>query len=189
MPAKEHLTDAYRAINPSGKVPALIIESKGEELNKPRNKIILTQSTAILEFLEEVFPTTSPLLPAPGAFVQRARVREMVGIITQDIFPRVNRSTAQRVHDIRGSEDDRREFVHSAINDGFDAYESLLSSYGGKFSVGDEITLADVCLAPQVFQARNWGVDVRGSQTKWPRIKELVMRLDGIEAFRKETMI
>ena len=184
MSAGEHLTDSYRAINPSGKIPSLVIES-----NNAAAKITITQSTAILEYLEEAFPGQSPLLPPQNQALERARVREMIGVVTQDMFPRVNRKTANRVFEIRESLEDQRDFVQTALNEGFDVYEGLLELYGGKYSVGDEITLADVCLAPQVFQAYNWGVDVRGEQTKWPLLKSLMKRLDEIEAFRKETNV
>ncbi|KAJ5498779.1 Glutathione S-transferase/chloride channel C-terminal [Penicillium expansum] len=100
------------------------------------NETVLTQSIAILEYLEESLPTLTPLLPPSGDLVQRARVREMVNIITNDIQPITNGRIAKRVHAIRGEAKDQIAFVTEVFLAGLTAYEELLAKYSGQFSVG-----------------------------------------------------
>ncbi|KAF1944268.1 thioredoxin-like protein [Clathrospora elynae] len=187
MTAKEHITDAYRALNPSGAVPTLVVEMQSQ--SGGTSKFVLTQSTAILEYLDEVFPNLCPLLPPVTEVEQRAKVRELVAIVTQDIFPFVNRRNADRIREIRDSEDDQLAFVTRFLYEGFDAYEKIMENgeaCGAKFSVGENVTLADVCLVPQVLQAKMWGVDVCEYGHRWPLINSVIGGLEKIEAFGRE---
>lgn len=187
MDAKDHQTDAYRVINASGGIPTLVVEKQFP--SGLVNKFSLSQSTAILEYLEEIFPYLYPLLPPPEQTEKRARVREMVAVITQDIFPLANRKVADRVGAIRDFDEDKNAFVTTALNEGFDAYEALLQSHGGEYSVGNQVTLADVCLVPQVLQATSYGIDVLSQGRRWPLIKAVVERLTVIEAFGREVRL
>jgi maleylacetoacetate isomerase len=185
MDAGEHMTDAYRAMNPSGGVPTFVREI-ASPTGEVKERFVLTQSTAILEYLQELFPMGYALLPDYRKREQRARIRELVGIITQDIFPIANRKNANRIREIRDSEDDQLVFLQRALHEGFDAYEEMLEKCGGRYSVGDELSMADVCLVPQVLQAKMWGMDVCADGERWPRIKRVVEGLGEIEAFKKE---
>jgi maleylacetoacetate isomerase len=185
MDAGEHMTDAYRAMNPSGAVPTFVREITSPT-GEVRERFVLTQSTAILEYLEELFPFGHAFLPDHRKREQRARIREMVAIVTQDIFPIANRKNANRIREIRDSEDDQLVFLQRALHEGFDAYEKMLEKYGGCYSVGDELSMADVCLVPQVVQAKMWGVDACGDGWRWALIKGIVEQLGRIEAFAKE---
>ncbi|KAJ5730412.1 maleylacetoacetate isomerase [Penicillium malachiteum] len=95
----------FQALNPSKFVPVLVIK------DYDGNETVITQSIAILEFLEESLPTLTPLLPPSGDLVQRAQVREMVNVITNDIQPITNGRIAKRVRAIRGDAKDQISFV------------------------------------------------------------------------------
>ncbi|KAF2256978.1 maleylacetoacetate isomerase [Trematosphaeria pertusa] len=183
MQSDEHETEDYRELNPSASIPTLVVETSNGARGEP-SKFSITQSVAILEYFEEVFPDSSPLLPPPSQPEARARVRELMYIITSDIFPPTNARIAQRVRGIRNSRDDQMSFARTIFNEGFTAYEKMLERYskGKKYSAGDEVTLADVCLVPQVQQARFYGVVDLG---QWPLLSGVIGRLEDLEAFRK----
>ncbi|KGO40845.1 Glutathione S-transferase/chloride channel, C-terminal [Penicillium expansum] len=170
----EHESPEFQALNPSKSVPILIIK-------EDRNETVLTQSIAILEYLEESLPTLTPLLPPSGDLVQRARVREMVNIITNDIQPITNGRIAKRVRAIRGEAKDQITFVMEVFLAGLTAYEELLAKYSGQFSVGDAVTMADVCFAPAVEMALAYGTNLDGL----PRVMGLFKKLGELSAFQK----
>ncbi|KAF2708504.1 Maleylacetoacetate isomerase [Pleomassaria siparia CBS 279.74] len=178
----EHQSEAHRALNPSAAIPVLVVETLDPETDQT-SKVTLTQSVAILEFLEETFPAQRPLLPPASQPVERARVRELVYIVTSDIFPPTNSRIATRVRGIRDSKDDKTAFVTNIMSEGFQAYEGMLERYSRdkKYSASDEITLADVCLIPQVEQARFYDMDF----TVWPLLNGVIGRLEKVDAFRQ----
>ncbi|CAG8617012.1 7848_t:CDS:2, partial [Paraglomus occultum] len=125
----------YIAINPMQEVPTLIIDGN-----------TLTQSLAILEYLEET-RTEKPLLPSDPLI--RAKVRSLVSAIAIDTQP------AQNLRILRQLGDDKsQDWAKHWITWAFEGIEKQLSSTAGNYCVGDEVTLADVCLVPQVFNAR-----------------------------------
>ena len=137
---------AYRALNPQGLVPALV---DGERA--------LAQSLAILEYLEETRPAP-PLLPS-GA-VARARVRQLAALVACDIHPLNNLRVLEYLERELGAAQPQRErWIRHWIETGFAAFETLLAGAPetGRFCHGDEPTLADVCLVPQVYNARRFG--------------------------------
>ncbi|KAE8391126.1 maleylacetoacetate isomerase [Aspergillus alliaceus] len=171
----EHESPEFEELNPSKSVPILVIKDGNG------NETVLTQSIAILEYLEESLPTLTPLLPPSGDLVQRARVREMVNVVTNDIQPITNGRIAKRVRAIRGEAKDQISFVTDVFLAGLTAYEKLLVKYGGKFSVGDAVTMADVCLAPAVEMALAYGTNLDGL----PHVMGLSKRLWELSAFQK----
>lgn len=182
MQNDEHESEAYRAINPSAAIPVLVVETLNKDTNET-SKFTLSQSVAILEYLEEVIPSQRPLLPPLSQPVDRARVRELMYIVTSDIFPPTNSRISGRVRKIRDSVDDKNDFVMKVLSEGFSAYESLLERYskGKKYSVSDEVTLADVCLVPQVEQARFYKLDFG----IWPLLSGVIENLEKLDAFKK----
>jgi maleylacetoacetate isomerase len=178
-------TKQYLAINPNGAVPTLIHETTSPS-GSTKQRFVLTQSTAILEYLDEKFSLTCPLLPPVHKVEERAQVRELVAVVTQDMFPFANRRNGRRLVEVAGaSEDGQLEFIRGMLNEGFDAYEMMLAKCGGRYSVGDVVSLADVCLVPQVLQAQIWGVFVLGCD-RWPLIKGVLGKLSRIQAFARE---
>ena len=156
----EHLTEDFLKLNPSSEVPALV-----------HNGNILTHSTAILEYLEEVVP--SPRL-LPVDLVMRAKVRAIVDAIVADIQPIQNMRVLKYVGE------KHMEWGKHWIEQGFTAVERYLQESHGLYCVGDEVTLADVCLVPQVFNANRFHVDVK----QYPLINEISSRLSELPAFK-----
>lgn len=146
-----HHETAYTSINPSVTVPTLLI---------PSSDVAITQSLAALEYLDEAFPSTPSLLPQDPA--KRATARALAQIIAGDIQPPTNMRVLQRVSALGG---DATEWVRDIAGKGLKAYEALASKSAGKFSVGDELTIADVCLVPAVWNAERYGVDLSGMPT------------------------
>jgi maleylpyruvate isomerase len=167
---EEHLGHAYRALNPQGLVPALEAEGR-----------VLTQTPAILEWLEERFPAP-PLLPADPA--ARHRVRALAALVGCDIHPVNNRRILESLRrDFGADEAAVARWCGRWIGDGFDAIEALLAEdpQRGEFCVGTAPTLADVYLVAQVESARRFGVDV----ARWPRIAAIEAACLRLDAFRR----
>lgn len=143
----EQLGEAYRAINPSALVPSL--EDEGHTL---------TQSMAILEYLDETHPA-QPLLPSAPA--ERARVRALAQMIACDIHPLDNlRVLRYLVRTLGISEDAKNDWYRHWINEGFAALEAQLARAPARFCHGDSPTLADCLLVPQVYNAQRFGIDL-----------------------------
>ena len=144
----EQFGATYKAINPQALVPAL--EDNGRTL---------TQSLAIIEYLEERYPKPA-LLPVDPA--DRALVRSMALIIACEIHPIQNlRVLVHLKNGLKHSEDELNHWARHWIDLGFSAFEEIVARgpKGGKFCFGDTPTLADICLVPQLANARRFGCD------------------------------
>lgn len=160
---------AYLARNLLGLVPAL--ESDGGEL--------LTQSVAILEWLEETAPAPALLPEDP---LQRAQVRAMVNTIACDIHPLNNLSVLNYLkNNLQTGEEQVQQWYCTWVQRGFDAIEQVLSSSGGDFCFGPAPTLADVCLVPQVFNAERFKVPMDA----YPNIRRVADHCNSLEAFAR----
>lgn len=160
----EHHSPEYTSANPSASVPTLIYTSPDGSKNT------ITQSVAILEFLEECFPTKFPLLPPSTDIVARANVRTLVNVIACDVQPVTNLRTLQQVKDL-GS--DQAKWAKECMTRGLQAFDVLGKRFGGKYSVGDKITMADVLLVPAVDGALRYGVEVEKMERVWKVYCEL----------------
>ncbi|KAL1897304.1 hypothetical protein Sste5346_004040 [Sporothrix stenoceras] len=153
---KEHRGAAYAAINPNQSLPTLAVEEE-EGSSTP---VHITQSVAALEYLEEAFPNSTPLLPKNPA--DRALVRSLVEVIVADLQPRQAAQTLEKLgNDFGANTDQKIKWAYDWCVKELTAYEKLVTAAGppGKFSVGDQLTLADVCLIPQIQNAvERWGV-------------------------------
>jgi maleylacetoacetate isomerase/maleylpyruvate isomerase len=143
---------AFREVNPQGLTPALDIGGQ-----------ILTQSLAILEWLEETHPEP-PILPA--APLDRQAVRAMACLIACDIHPLNNARVGRKLSHMGIDAAGVLAWTQGWIADGFDALEPMIARHGRGFCFGDTPTLADCCLVPQVYSARRYEVDV----ARWPAI-------------------
>jgi maleylpyruvate isomerase len=154
--AGEQRREEFLHINSQGLVPALVLDD-GE---------VLTQSAAIVEYLDEIQPNPRLL---PGDAVARARVRALSQAITCDIHPLNNLRVLQYLENGLGLDKAARDaWYRHWVQLGFAALERRLTSEqaSGRFCHGDTPTLADVCLVPQVFNARRFAVDMGA----YPRI-------------------
>ena len=150
----EQNTRAYRNINPQGLVPALV-----------HNGRVITQSLAACEYLDEVFPVPALLPPGPE---QRARVRSMSLIVACDIHPIDNLRVLFYLRDALGQEEEARNLWYRHwVAKGLEALEAALagSDATGTFCHGDTPGLADICLVPQIFNAKRFDCPLDGYPT------------------------
>jgi len=164
----EQFTAAYKAVNPQALVPAL--EDNGK---------ILTQSLAIIEYLEDKYPRP-PLLPADPA--DKALVRGMALIIACEVHPIQNLRVLNYVKKEYNQTDDQvNRWAQHWINLGLAALEQLIVAQPkrGKFCFGDTPTLADICLVPQLGNARRYGSDL----SQYPNILGIEMNCMTLPAF------
>lgn len=157
----------FLVINPQGLVPVLEIDGHAP----------LSQSLAICEYLDEAVPEPSLL---PGSSIDRARVRALAMIIACDIHPIQNLKILSRLRALGHDEDVVNQWARTVIEDGLDAFEKLAGGYGGRFAYGHSPTLADICLVPQLGNARRFGVKIR-----WPHIRAIEEACNQLDAFQR----
>lgn len=167
----EQRQESYIDLNPSGTVPVLTHLSDGKPV------ISITQSIAALEYLEEAFRDRQPLLPPSTDAVARAHVRTLVDVIALDTQPLTNRSVVRRVTELGA---DNCEWFRQNLGRGLQTYEKVVSKTAGEFSVGDQVTLADVCLVPCVWKAEQFGVDLDALPSVM-RIYRAMMELEAVQ--------
>lgn len=164
----EQHQEAYKSLNPLSQVPYLVLG----------NGVGISQSVAIVEYLEEAYPDPA-LLPSDPEV--RARVREIVELINSGIQPIQNLSVMKYLKSEYGQSD---ESVHAWnahwITRGFEALEFRLKQSAGRFCYRDEVTLADAFLVPQVFNAKRFNVDL----TRFPAIDRVHRHCEELEAFQ-----
>jgi maleylpyruvate isomerase len=158
---------AFRALNPQGLVPAL--EADG---------FLLTQSPAILEWLEERFPEPALL---PEGSDARATVRAFAATIACDIHPLNNLRVLNALRsDFQAGAESVNAWIARWIAEGFVALEAMVSRYGGGYAYGDAPTFADCLLVPQVYSAERFGVDL----TPFPNLMAAAVHARSTEPFR-----
>lgn len=160
----DNLKPEYLTINPQGRVPALLLDDER----------ILIQSPAILEYLEERYPTL-PLLPTNLEL--RAQVRALCAIVACDIHPLNNVRTLRMLRGQGLDEASVQAWIVRWIEEGFEVIERLVDTDG--FCYGATPSLADVCLIPQVYNARRFGV----SMDAYPRIQRIEQICSALPAF------
>ena len=173
MDAGENRSEAYLKINPMGAIPALIDREPGA------NPGVITQSQAILEYLEEAHPA-APLLPAD--LYGRARVRSLAAMLCADTHPLVTGRIKKYL--VGGGFMDDAAFKAWQANwfaAGLQAFEARLAGEAatGKYCHGDSITMADICLASIIVVMRVFKIEAE----KLPHITRIMALLDAMPAF------
>lgn len=166
----EHHQSSFKAINPQGFVPVLETELGN-----------LTQSPAIIEWLEERYPEPA-LLPADA--LGKAKVRAIAALIGCDIHPLNNKRVLEYLRqDLAQDEAEVLAWCAKWIHSGFEALETILANDSNrtKFCYGDQPTIADAYLIPQVDSARRFNVDL----SLYPRIAEIYQHCMTLEAFKR----
>lgn len=167
----EQLDAGFAGLNPNRRVPVLV-----------EGKAVLTQSLAIIEYLEELHPEP-PLLPRQP--LERARVRAACQLIACDIHPLGNSGVMAALRDRFGADEAARaDWARHWIARGFAALE-VMAAEGGPYLLGKAITMADVLLVPQMYNARRFGVDL----APFPRLvaaDAAMQALPAVEAARPE---
>src|ERR1700722_3053241 len=162
----EQRDPAYLAINPQGLVPTLENDTGA----------ILTQSLAIIEWLDETHPEP-PLLPADP--LQRAKVRAFAMALACDTHPIQNLKVLARLRELGFPEEQVTGWAAWANREGLSACEALVAHEDGPFCFGAKPTLADLCLVPQLANARRFGVDLAA----YPRLLRAEAAAKNLAAF------
>ncbi|XP_045162606.1 maleylacetoacetate isomerase-like isoform X3 [Mercenaria mercenaria] len=157
-------SEEFKAINPMEQVPAFVI-----------GETALTQSLAIIDYLEDMYP--KPAL-TPQDPIKKAQARALAELISSGTQPLTN-STVNKVL-CKGNEAKTQEWCQFWIDKGFTAYEKMVQNTAGKYSVGDDITIADVCLVPQLYNAQRFKVDM----SKFPTITRIINTCSELPAFQ-----
>lgn len=167
---EQHLQADFKALNPQQLVPALAVDGQ-----------VLTQSPAIIEWLEERYP--SPALLPRNAH-DRAHVRALAALVGCDVHPLNNRRVLEYLRMRFGADTTAiNTWCASWITCGFDAFEALLAADTQRagFSFGNAPTIADVYLIPQIESARRFDMDLG----RWPLIMEVDATCGVLEAFQR----
>lgn len=162
----EQRAPAYLALNPQGLLPSLVTDDGA----------VLTQSLAIIEYLDEIAPEPA-LLPADP--VLKAKVRAVAQAVACDIHPVQNLKVLQRLRELGLGEELVQAWASTTIEEGLDAVDRLLADQPGPFAFGDAPSLADLCIVPQLGNARRFGVELR-----WPRLLALEAACLELPAFQ-----
>lgn len=159
---------AYTELNPVGLVPTLV-----------DGDLVLNQSLAIIEYLDAKHPE-SRLIPADPK--QAAVVRSLALDMAAELQPITNLRVLQYLTGTLGVSDEARlEWIHHWVATTFAAFEERLGQYAGQYCVGDTVTLADVCLVPQVYNAKRFQVDL----SPYPLLMGVYERLQALPAFQQ----
>uniref|UniRef100_A0A8C6PN62 Maleylacetoacetate isomerase n=1 Tax=Nothobranchius furzeri TaxID=105023 RepID=A0A8C6PN62_NOTFU len=182
----QQLTEQYKALNPMQQVPAVEIDG-----------ITLSQSLAVIQYIDETRPGPRLL---PGDPKARAQVRMISDLIASGVQPLqvdarlvfsllhekklqiliIQVGMLQNLYVLQKIGAEKLQWAQHFIDRGFQALEPILKQTSGKYCVGDEISMADICLVPQVYNAERFKVDLR----QYPTIKRLNKTLLEIEAFK-----
>ena len=162
---QDNLKPEYKSINPQGLVPTW----KDEHIS-------LTQSLAIIEYLDETYPKTYPIIPKE--LKSKLKSKELAYLVACDMAPLLNNARIRSY--LMGHGFNEQAFIswyHHWLREGFEAYETHLSD--SKFSVGNTVTLADLCLIPQVINALRFEFDMQ----PYPKIWRIYQTCMDIPAF------
>ncbi|MGB3727001.1 MAG: maleylacetoacetate isomerase [Glaciecola sp.] len=162
-------TEDYQRLNPAMLVPTFVDDDEDVTLN---------QSLAIIEYLDEKYPDTPTLLPKHT--LDRARVRMLAQDIASDMQPLINLRVLQKIDaEFSAGDSGKQKWAHDWICKGFSSLEKRLATRAGKYSYGYDVTLADVCLVPQVYSAKRFGVNM----ADYPLINKIYQNCEALPAF------
>mgnify|MGYP001156783802 FL=1 len=166
----EQHSSEYSQLNPAHLVPTLVDDDED---------IILNQSLAIIEYLDERYDSEYRLIPEHRT--ERARVRALAQDIACDIQPIGNLRVLNALKgNFEASQDDVAKWAAHWITLGFDGIEKRLQTQAGKFCFDFDVTLADICLVPQVYNAQRFNVDM----SRYPLISKIAKNCNEIDAFK-----
>lgn len=170
----QQFEEAYKAHNPMAEVPTLeVLDESGTSLAS------IGQSMAILEYLEECHPTPSLLPKDP---IERARVRQLAECVGSDIQPIQNlRVMKHLMATFKVERPAAAAWNHYWIDRGFQGLEKLMAKTAGTYAFGDQVTLADVLLVPQHYNAVRFDVDM----AQFPTIERVCQACQALPAFQQ----
>lgn len=161
-------SEAYRKLNPARLVPTFL-----------DGDVRLNQSLAIIEYLEECYPK-KPLLPSAPA--DKARVRALAYDLACELQPVTNLRVLQYLTgELNCSDEQRSAWIANWVERSFTAFEQRLTEYAGDYCYGNSVTLADICLIPQVYNAQRFNLDL----TSYPTLMAVHERLQALDAVQQ----
>jgi maleylacetoacetate isomerase len=167
---QQHSAD-YQRLNPSKLVPTFVDEDADVTLN---------QSLAIIEYLDEKYPNDCELLPKHAQ--DRARVRMLAYEMACDTQPLANLRVLNRLKSEYNAGDKQvKQWVQHWVNEGFTALTKKIDTRAGKFAYGYQVTLADLCIVPQVYNAVRFGVNM----SDFPLIEKIYNNCMELDAFTR----
>jgi len=165
----EQNTPPYNSKNPQGLVPSLEIG----------DGTILTQSIAIMEYLEEKYPENSIL---PKKIEMKAKARAIASSIACEAQPFMNLRVQQYLKNVRKfDQESMNEWLNLWAGNTMAVVENLVTQFGGRFCIGDEPSIADACLVPQWYAAQRFGIDI----STFPALKKVTDNCSQLSAFQK----
>jgi len=168
----EQRSEEYLAINPQGLVPTLRVRDTD-------TSVALTQSLAIMEYLEERWPTPALLPSAPEA---RAKVRALCQFMACEMHPLNNPRVLNYLTDrLEVTQEQRLEWYRHWVAEGFARLEVMLAESAGRFCHGDSPGMADACLMPQLYNARRFECELED----YPRILAIEAACQSLNAFHQ----
>lgn len=146
-------SSAYRQLNPIGGVPTLV-----------HNEHVISQSFAIIEYLDEVFIETPSFFPKN--FFERAKIRQVCETINADIHPLQNLKVMQFLENqFHLNPEQKNLWLNKWITEGLTAVEKIIAPYSKKYCFGNSVTAADIFLIPQLLSSQRFGVDISQFKT------------------------
>ena len=173
----QQLQDGYRSLNPQGLIPTLA-----------DGAVNLGQSLAIMDYLETRYPEPALYPEAPE---ERAFVQQLALVVACDIHPLNNLRVLKYIkHTLKLDDDAKNEWIHHWIKNGFTALETLLNgrNWQGPYCNGEQVTIADACLIPQIYNARRFEIVMDDFPTL-VRIELACMELDAFRRAAPENQI
>lgn len=167
----EQASAEYAALNPAKAVPTLVTDDGH----------VLTQSLAIMDYIESTAPTPA-LLPSDAAL--RARVLAATFVLASDVHPVNNLRIMKQLKAMGHSQDDCTAWMNHWMVEGFAAFQALIDP-DSLFCFGDTPTYADICLIPQLYNAHRWGLDL-APFTRLTDIEARCLALEPFDAARPE---
>lgn len=169
LKGEQHAGD-YLSLNSMHELPTLLIDG-----------LALTQSMSIIQYLDETRPDFAPLLPADAA--GRQAVRSLCEIVACDIQPVQNLRVLQRVMEAYSTPEEREakklEWARHCVSTGLAGLEAAVAKTAGTYSYGDSVTMADLLLVPQMYNADRFGVD----KSAFPTLVRVTKALEALPAF------
>jgi maleylpyruvate isomerase len=164
----EQFKPEFQRVNPQSQVPVLELEDSGRTVR-------LTQSLAIIAYLDERWPVPALL---PQGVLQRARARQLAEIVNSGIQPLQNSIVQRKVAGLGG---DPKAWAREFIGIGLTAFEAIIAGEQGPYCLGESVTLADICLVPQLMSALRMGLDL----DRFPRCVSVEAACLELPAFQK----
>ena len=168
--------NAYQSINPNATVPTLIADYNSGE------SVTLTQSLSMLDFLEESYPGTLRLIPPVTDMAARTKARDLAALIACDLQPLVS---ARVLSELKSLGRDTSYWSRVHISKKIRVYENIVEKCAGRFSVGDELSIADICLVPMVHAAAlKFDMNLKRSRIPYPNVQRIVRECEKMSVFR-----